>query len=240
MPLSNRTGKLAARGLPNPRQRVERADRPVDLAPAVVGDDQPVYACLQRAARVVSVEDALERDRQRCLLAQPRQVGPRHPRVGELVCPMADRRAGVLLGGPLERRAEHGVAEVVGHALAFQERQIAVLQVARAPAEQPGVERDHDRRVAGVAGAGDEAGGELPIPGPVQLIPAARRPDRVGHLLHRVRRGRAEDERQTNRRRRPADRQLALGVYDRLHADRREHHRRGHRRAEHRGARIAL
>ena len=56
-------------------------------------------------------------------------------------------------GGAARRGAEDRVGEVVGDADALQERQVGELQVARAPAQQPGVERDDERRVAGRLGA---------------------------------------------------------------------------------------
>ncbi len=231
-------GELVAHRLAHARQRVERADRAVDLATAVVGDDQPVDAGVEREPRVLGVEDALEHDRQLGLLAQPCKVGPGDARVGELVGPVADRGTGVLLGRLLERSAEHGIAEVVGHALAFQERQIRVAQIARAPAEQPRVERDHDRLVAGVARTRHEARRQIPIPRPVQLIPAAGRAHRLGDVLDRMRGGRAEDRREAVRGRRARHRQLAFGMHDRLHAHGREQHGRGHRGAEHGRAEI--
>ena len=143
---------------------------------------------------------------------------------------MADRRPGILLGRLLERGAEDRVAEVVGDALAFEERQVGVLQIARAPAEHPRVERDHDRFIAGVAGAGDEARAPGRDPWASTADTSGSPADRVGDVLDRVRRGGAEDERQPMRGGRATDGELAVGVDDRLHADGREQHRRGHGR----------
>ena len=98
-------GELVADRVDDARQRVERGDRAVDLAAAVVGDDDAVDAARRRArARVVGVQDALEDDRQPRLLAQPRQVVPRQRRVGELADPVADRGAWDPPRAALERR----------------------------------------------------------------------------------------------------------------------------------------
>ena len=53
MPLSNSTGTSGGTALDDVGQRVERGDRAVDLATAVVGDDHAVDAGVERAARVV-------------------------------------------------------------------------------------------------------------------------------------------------------------------------------------------
>ena len=47
----------AADRLDDAGQRVERRDRAVDLAAAVVGDDDAVDPVVERAARVVGVQD---------------------------------------------------------------------------------------------------------------------------------------------------------------------------------------
>ena len=81
------------------RQRLDRRGRAVDLAAAVVGDDDPVDALVDRAAGVVGVQDALEQDRQLRALAQERQVLPRQRR------PRVDAREG-LHGGARVARAQ--------------------------------------------------------------------------------------------------------------------------------------
>ena len=64
------------------RQGVERGDRAVDLAAAVVGDDDAVDAAPRCLAGVVDVLDPLDEDRQRGPLAQPGEVDPAQPGVG--------------------------------------------------------------------------------------------------------------------------------------------------------------
>ena len=64
------------------RQRVERRDRAVDLAAAVVGDDDAVDPVLDGRPRVVGVEYALEQDGQLRKAAEERQVGPGERRTG--------------------------------------------------------------------------------------------------------------------------------------------------------------
>ena len=67
----------------------------------------------------------------------------------------------------------------------FEEGQPGLLQVARLPAGDEGVDRDDDRRVAGRLGAADEARGELVVVGPVELEPARPIAVRLGDLLQR-------------------------------------------------------
>ena len=59
------------------QKRVERRDRAVNLATAVVGDDDPSEAELRGAARVVGMQDALEQHREVGAAAQGRDVVPR-------------------------------------------------------------------------------------------------------------------------------------------------------------------
>ena len=108
---------------------------------------------LHRDARVVGVQDALQHDRQLGALAQERQIRPGHRGVRELPRPLADRGLHVLLGRHLQEALEDGVGEVVAVALPPQERQEPLAQIGRAPAEQPRVQRHHDRRVPRTLGA---------------------------------------------------------------------------------------
>ena len=87
-------------------ERVERRDRAVDLPAAVVRDDDPVDAALARELRVVAAQHALDEQRQRRLLAHPREVVPREPEVRERREHHRRGREHVLLGR--RRRASRG------------------------------------------------------------------------------------------------------------------------------------
>ena len=89
--------ELVADRLGDRRQGVERGDRAVDLAAAVVGDDDPVDAALRRLAGVVDVLDPLDEDRQRGPLAQPGEVVPVQRGVGLDAEEVAGGSADVLL-----------------------------------------------------------------------------------------------------------------------------------------------
>ena len=114
-----------------------------------------------------------------------------------------------------------------------------MAEVARAPAEQPGVERDDDRAVSGLLCTMHEARGQVAVLGPVELIPATGLPHRLCHLLDRVRGGGAQDVGHAVAGRRPARCQLGLGMDDRLDADGSEHHGSRHRCAKQRAAEVA-
>ena len=135
----------------------------------------------RRLAGVVDVLDPLDHDRQRGLLAQPGEVVPAQRGVGLDAEEVAGGGADVLLRRLLEGGAEDRVLEVVGDAHAVEEGQPGLLQVARLPAGDEGVDGEDDRAVAGGLGAADEARGELAVVGPVELEPARaprRRPRR--------------------------------------------------------------
>ena len=63
-------------GLDDRRERIHRRDRAVDLAPAVVGDDDPVHPVLDGRDGVCGVQDPLEEDRQSCSVPQECEVVP--------------------------------------------------------------------------------------------------------------------------------------------------------------------
>ena len=185
----------------------------------MVGDDDAVDAGVERAARVVGVQDALEQDRQLRALAQERQVVPRQLRpredLGEALhggaaapaLQVLQERAGIrarelheraqrLRRGLRRRRlavgralrhqaAEHRVARVLRDALPAQEGEEGGLEVARAPADDRRVERQHDRLAAARLGARDEALDEVVRRAPVELEPARAVAQHLGALLHR-------------------------------------------------------
>jgi hypothetical protein len=198
----------------------------------VVGDDDAVDAAPRRLAGVVGVLDALDDQRQRGRLAKPGEVVPAQRRVRLDAEEVAGRRALVLLRGLLQSRPEDRVLEVVGDAHAVEERQPGLLQVARLPAGDEGVDGEHDRAVARRLGAADEARRELAVVRPVELEPARRPAAGRGDLLQGEVRVGAGDQRHADGRRGARRRQLAVLVDDLLHADRGEQQRRRHRRAE--------
>ena len=109
---------------------------------------------------------------------------------------MAGGGADVLLGRLLEGGAEDGVLEVVGDAHPVEEGEPGLLQVARLPARDEGVDGEHDGAVAGRLGTVDEAGGKRPVVGPVELEPTRPLAPRLGDLLQGAGRGGAGDHRQ--------------------------------------------
>ena len=100
-------------------QRVEGRGDPVELAPAVVGDDDPRAAVLAGEQRVLGGEDALDQERERALLAQPLEVAPGEARVHDL----AERVVEVLVADERARQVRHG--EVGGEAEAAAEVALA-------------------------------------------------------------------------------------------------------------------
>ncbi len=78
----------------------------------------------------------------------------------------------ILLGTLVELRKKHRIREVLAAALAPDERQVRLPQVARPPAERQRVERDDDRAVPCGLGAADEALADLAVVHPVELEPA--------------------------------------------------------------------
>ena len=93
MPESNSTSTRSPTASAIAGQRVERADRAVDLAAAVVGHQRcPSTPASTARARVVDVLDALERDRAVPVLAQEREVVPGVVGAGEHRQPAHQRR----------------------------------------------------------------------------------------------------------------------------------------------------
>ena len=90
------------------------------------------------------------------------------------------------LGVLAEQGLEDRVAGVVGQAVPAELGEVAGGQVARAPAGDPGVQRDHDAAEAGRFGPGDQAGGQVPVGRRVQLEEAGGIAEPGGHVLHRI------------------------------------------------------
>ncbi len=178
--------------------------------------------------------------RQRGQLAQPAEVVPGQRGIDVDAEVVAGRGADVLLGGLLEVVAEDRVLEEVGDPHALQEREPGLLQVARLPAGDEGVDGDDDRAVPGRLGPPDEALDVAALGGPVELEPARRVPSGLGDLLEREVRCGAGDHRHAEAGRRARRRQLAVLVDDLLHADRRQQQRRRHLGPENGGREVAF
>ena len=133
--------------VPHFDERVQGGDRAVDLPAAVVGDDDPVDAVLERDPSVLGREHALDEDRQVGPLAQPREVAPGEAEVRERGERHQRRRLQVLLRRRIQPLAEEGVAEELRQPFAAEEGEVAVAEIAVAPAERQRVDRDHDRAV---------------------------------------------------------------------------------------------
>ena len=153
---------------------------------------------------------------------------------------VAGRGADVLLGRLLEPLAEDRVLEEVRDAHPLQERQPGLLQVARLPAGDEGVDGDDDRAVARRLGPPDEALDDPALVRPVELEPARRLAAGLGDLLEGEVRGGAGDHRHPERAGGAGGRQLAVLVDDLLDADRRQQQRRRHLGPEHRRREVAL
>ena len=97
-------------------------------------------------------------------------------------------------GGLAGEAREHRVRRVLRDAQAAGERQVPEVEVARAPAEVGRVEGDHDRLAAARLGPPDEAGDEVVVTAPVELVPVAGTAQLGGDVLHGHRRlGAARD-----------------------------------------------
>ena len=141
----------------------------------------------------------------------------RHP------SPARERRSAHPLAHEL---LEHRVARVLRDAHAARERQVREVEVARAPAEQVGVERHHDGFAAGCLGPAQQRGVELVRRRPVELEQPRAAGRGIPHLLHREGCLVAERVRDAEGCRGPRDREVGVGVRHLHDAERREQERR--------------
>ena len=229
MPLSKRTVRSSPTASAIGARASSEAIAPSTWRPPWLETTIPSRPRRDRLAGVVDVLDALDQDRQRGQLAQPGEVVPGQRGVDVDAEEVAGRGAEVLLRGLLEAVAEDRVLEEVGDAHPLQEGQPGLLQVARLPAGDEGVDGDDDRAVAGRLGPPDEALDDPALVGPVELEPA-RRPRRTASAIS----SRVKCEAvlaiigTPSGRRRAGGRQLAVLVDDLLDADRRQQQRRRH------------
>ena len=147
----------------------------------------------------------------------------------------AGRRRGRLVEQPLE----DGIARVLGDPLAAQEREVGEVEVARAPAQHRGVEREDDRLAPAGLGAPDEALDQLVRGAPVELEPARRVAHRRRALLHRNRGLAREDHRHALGSGGARSEEVAAVARQLEHADRRQQERRRERAAEQLDAHVA-
>ena len=127
---------------------------------------------------------------------------------------------------------EDRVARVLRDAHAARERQVGEVEVARAPAEQVGVERHDDRFAAGCLGPAQQRGVEVVGGRPVELEQPRSGRRGIAHLLHRDGCLIRERVRDAEGCRGPRHGEVGVGVGDLHDAERREQERRRAARAE--------
>ena len=134
-----------------------------------------------------------------------------------------------------------GSREVVGGAHTVQERQIRLVEIARPPGQQRGVERDDQRGVTRPPSARFR---KLRVTSrsfaQYSWNQRSRVAHRLGDLLHRGAGGGGQDVRDALRRGGPGGGGLRVRMHDRQHADRRERQRRGQRAAQHLDGQVAF
>src|SRR5580704_16357930 len=98
-------------------------------------------------------------------------------------CPMADGRPRILFRRRSKVRAENRVAEIVGQALTFEERQIAMVEITFPPAKQPGIQSNNNGGVARVLGPAQQTPIDLWIFAGIELEPTRLARHGGGHLF---------------------------------------------------------
>jgi hypothetical protein len=116
---------------------------------------------------------------------------------------------------------------------ALDERQVGVVQVARAPGQDASVECDHKDAVSGRLRPAEEAGGHRLVLWPVQLVPALPGAVRQCDVLDRGRRRRTENHRHTGSRGSPGHGRFTVRMGNTENSDGRQHERNGQVSAEH-------
>src|SRR2546425_12475388 len=166
------------------REDVQRPERRIELAPAMVRDDDPRDAMLDRELRVLRGHDALQDDGEATDRSQPVDVLPGQGLVQEIRDVLRERGSRVGLRHSfeacgLEVRDSHPGREGEPVPLVFLP-----------PAEEGRVNRQANGAVARLRRAVDEVLRDLAVPIHVQLKPSRPR-RRRGDLLERLRRDRA-------------------------------------------------
>ena len=199
------------------RQRVERGGSAVELAAAVVRDDDRRRAVLDRELGVLGGDDALQHDGQLRLARDPLEVAPRdrgveqRELVGGILRRVADRRAGV------RERQVRGDLE-------------ADAQVTLALREARRVDGEDDGAAAGIRGLREMLARDAAVLEDVELAPL-QEPRRGGRdLLVRARGERRDGHARARRGGAARRRALAVGVVELLVGDRRDEDRQLDRR----------
>jgi hypothetical protein len=107
-------------------ERVERCNRAVDLTAAMVRHDDAVDSCGDGTLRILSPEHTLHEQRQRGLLAQPREVVPGQVQVGKRRQHRRGRGERVVSRSLLETAAEDRIAEELRATLTAEKREVRV------------------------------------------------------------------------------------------------------------------
>ena len=184
------------------RQRVDgRRDR-VEVAAAVVRDEDAGDPLLAREHGVVRIEHALQQHRQLRQRLEPLDVLP-----GELLRQDVGERA--VLGVHLLARRRGEPAQIRHLDAGRQVELHALLAIARAVDRR--VDGDDERAIAGSLGALDELGGVALVLLDVELEPL-RRLRRGSHVLERRARERAQRHQRRARVRTTGRRDLAVGM----------------------------
>ena len=208
------------------RQDLDRRRHRVELASAVVGDDQAVDALLRGAPGIGRVEHPFEEDRQLRDLTHPRQVFPAQGGVEELIDELGQGRS--LLSA--RQALEVGVLEQ-GLGKGFGRQAEVVAHVGLAPAHDRHVDRHHQGLVSRRLGPLDHGAGDAAVAGTVELEPQVGVAGR-GDVLEAPRGQGADGEHRPGRRRSPGGGELGLGVGEGVECRRREEHGRRQRATE--------
>src|SRR5208282_2885811 len=108
-------------------ESVERGNGAVDLPATMIRDNYAVNARVDCVLRIVRMQNALQNNRQRRVLAEERYVAPGEGGVRIQVAPKLNRGGRILLRRLRKKRTKNGVAEVIGETLAQYKRQIGML-----------------------------------------------------------------------------------------------------------------
>jgi hypothetical protein len=224
----------------------------VELAAAVVADDDRVCPRVGRELGILDVHDALEDELATPALFDPLDIGPVERGVELLRRP---RRQAAHVGHAFDVphdvaelppwRAQHAPAPTrLGHHVQdvgqgqFGRCRQTVFQVLVALTQNLQVQRQHQRTTTGGLGAVDQARDEVAVAHHIELKPKALA-GVLGHVLDRADTHGGERERHAKRLGRPGGEDFAVGV---LHAGQpcgRQRHGHGHGLADHGGARAA-
>ncbi len=235
------------------RQGLDARWRPIELASAMVADDDGVGADLDRELGVFDIHDALEDQLAAPALLDPGHVFPRKARIELLVGPCGQRSH---VADPLDMTDQiaEGMAPCAHHAQppAWLEGDVdrvaqrrdhrgaqLVLQVLVALADHLQVQCQHQRAATRGLAAVDHARHGLAVTHHVELEPE-RRAGVFGDVLDRADAHRRQGERNAELLGRPRGEDLAVGVLHAGQAHRRNRHRHFYGAADHLGCRRAV